>query len=266
MVARSTGSLRTLAIACAFVVALLCVVRVYGVRFVLFPTWVLRKDPPRPSLPDGEVWTLETDAGPIEAFFFPAAARAPTVIFAHGNGELIDDHLALARWYRAEGFTVLLPEYRGYGRSQGSPAEDSLVRDFVAFFDRLHGHAAVDARRIYFHGRSLGGAVLIAAASKRAPRAMVLESTFSSIRELARERGFPSFLVAESFDSLPALRSSSFPVLLIHGTRDDIVPFSHAEQLARTSTRHTLIQLECRHNDCPLATTDILRFLRSHAE
>jgi hypothetical protein len=241
-------------------------VRVYGVRFVLFPTWVLRKDPPRPSLLDGEVWTLETDAGPIEAFFFPAAPRAPTVIFAHGNGELIDDHLALARWYRAEGFTVLLPEYRGYGRSHGTPTEDSLVRDFVAFLDRLHGHAAVDPRRIYFHGRSLGGAVLIAAASKHAPRAMVLESTFSSIRELARERGFPGLLVAASFDSQSALRNAPFPVLLIHGTRDDIVPFTHAERLAQATTRHTLVPLDCRHNDCPLATADVLRFLRAHAE
>jgi fermentation-respiration switch protein FrsA (DUF1100 family) len=266
MLGRSKGALRALAIAGAFVVALLCVVRIYGVQFVLFPTWVLRKDPPRPSLPDGEAWTLETDAGPVEAFFFPAAARAPTVIFAHGNGELIDDHLALARWYRAQGFTVLLPEYRGYGRSRGSPTEDSLVRDFVAFFDRLHGHSAVDSRRIYFPGRSLGGAALIAAASKRAPRAMVLESTFSSIRELARERGFPSFLVADSFDSLPALRNVSFPVLLIHGTRDHIVPFSHAEQLARATSRPTVVPLDCRHNDCPLATADILRFLRSHAE
>jgi pimeloyl-ACP methyl ester carboxylesterase len=258
--------LRPILIACAFGVALLCVVRVYGVRFVLFPTWVLRKDPPQPSLPDGEVWTLDTDAGRVEAFFFPAASRAPTVIFTHGNGELIEDHLALARWYCTQGFTVLLPEYRGYGRSQGTPTEDSLVRDFVAFFDRLHGHPAVDSSRIYFHGRSLGGAVAVAAASKRAPRAMVLESTFSSIVELARERGFPSFLVAKSFDSRSSLRNSSFPVLLLHGTRDDIVPFVHARQLAEVIPRHTVVPLDCRHNDCPLATSDILRFLRNHAE
>jgi len=143
------------------------VTRVYGVRFVLFPTWALAKAPPRPALDHGEVWTLDSDEGTIEAFFFPAGPSAPAVILAHGNAELIDDQLERAGWYRTQGFTVLIPEYRGYGRSKGSPSEDAVVHDFVAFYDRLRTQPAVDPARIYFHGRSLGGAVAAAAVERR---------------------------------------------------------------------------------------------------
>ncbi|HYO94352.1 MAG TPA: alpha/beta fold hydrolase [Polyangiaceae bacterium] len=244
-------------------VLLLLVIRTYGVRYVLFPTWALRSQPARPVLEKGEVWTLDTQQGSVEAFFFPAAARAPTVLFAHGNGELIDDNRSLAAWYQEHGFSVLMPEYRGYGRSQGTPSNDTLVADFVTFYDRLRAHPAVDAKRIYFHGRSLGGAVAAGAAAKRAPRALILESTFVSVRQLARERRVPAFLVAASFDTEVALRNVRMPVLLIHGRDDELVPAQHAQQLASRLPQHTLLLLDCAHNDCPLQEAAILRFLRA---
>ncbi len=75
------------------------VTRVYGVRSVLFPTWMLRKVTAHPLLEHAEVWTLTADGATVEAFFFPAGRHASTVIFAHGNGELIDDELKRAGWY-----------------------------------------------------------------------------------------------------------------------------------------------------------------------
>lgn len=256
-----TKLLRPAVIVVGFALLILFGVRVYGVRVVLFPTWALPKAPPQPSLDRGEVWTLDTDEGIVEAFFFPAAQRAATIIFTHGNGELIDHHVPLGSWYRQQGFSVLLPEYRGYGRSAGTPSKDAIVRDFVAFYDRLRTHPAVDPRYIYFHGRSLGGAVAAAAAVQRAPEAMVLESTFTSVRQLARDRGIPAFLVGNSFDSETALRNAEFPVLLIHGTHDDIVPARHAAHLASVIPRHTVLMLTCGHNDCPFQQSAILHFL-----
>jgi pimeloyl-ACP methyl ester carboxylesterase len=262
--ANATRLLRAALIVVGFGLLFLVLIRQYGVRYLLFPTWVLVRHPPRPALDRGEVWTLETDEGAVEAFFFPAeASLAPAILFAHGNGEIIDDNLRISEWYRDHGFSILLPEYRGYGRSRGTPAKDSIVRDFVAFYDRLRSHPRVDATRIYFHGRSLGGAVAAAAAVERPPRGLVLESTFTSVRQLARDRRLPGFLVADSFDSEAALKGTSVPVLLIHGRQDDIVPARHALQLASIIPHHTLVMMNCAHNDCPLAETQILHFLNS---
>ncbi len=162
---------------------------------------------------------------------------------------------------QGHGFSVLLPEYRGYGRSGGTPTQAAVVSDFVAFYDRLRGNPAVDASHIYFHGRSLGGAVACAVALERRPRALILESTFTSVRQLARERDVPSFLVADSFDSEAAIAGSTLPVLLIHGRQDTIVPVQHAVTLASALPNHTLLLLSCGHNDCPLPASEILQFL-----
>ena len=126
-------ALRVLRAGLALISAL--IVPIYGVSFVLFPTRMLAKAPARPVLAEGEVWALETEQGTVEAFFFPAGPRAPALVFCHGNAELIDYQRARAGWYRQHGFSVLLPEYRGYGRFQGTPSQAALVTDFVAFYD-----------------------------------------------------------------------------------------------------------------------------------
>jgi hypothetical protein len=113
------------------------------------------------------------------------------------------------------------------------------------------------------HGRSLGGAVAAGAAAKRPPSALILESTFVSVRQLARERRIPAFLVGASFDSEAALRNAPMPVLLIHGRDDKLIPAQHARQLAALIPQHSLLLLDCAHNDCPLQEQAILRFLRA---
>jgi pimeloyl-ACP methyl ester carboxylesterase len=261
----TTRFIRPTLVLAGLALLLLLVARVYGVRFMLFPTWMLPPAPPRPTLDRGEIWTLGTDQGDVEAFFLPAGSRAPTVIITHGNVELIDDYRTVGDWYRRQGFTVLIPEYRGYGRSEGAPSKNALVADFLAFYDRLKSHPAVDSTQIFFYGRSLGGAVAASAATARPPRALVLESTFASVRQLARERRFPGFLVGDSFDSEVALKDAPFPVMLLHGRHDDIVPVHHVERLAAIIPRSTVLLLNCGHNDCPRSDSEIVRFFHLHA-
>ena len=261
----TTRFLRPMLVLAGLAVLLLLLVRVYGARFMLFPTWLLPPHEPRPELARGEVWTLNTSQGDVEAFFFPANPGAPSVIILHGNVELIDDYRPVAEWYQKQGFTVLLPEYRGYGRSQGMPSKGAIIADVTAFYDRLRNHAGVDSSQIYFHGRSLGGAVAAAVAVTRPPKALALESTFTSVRQLARERHVPGFLVGDSFDSEAALRRAPFPVLLIHGRHDDIVPVHHIDRLAASIPQSTVLLLDCGHNDCPRSDTEIARFFRSVA-
>src|SRR5690349_19671976 len=119
-------------------------------RKLLFPSHLVKLRGPR-SLPvAGESWWLDTEQGRVEAWFLPAHGAAPhtprpLVMFAHGNGELIDDWPSLLAPYRARGMHLLLPEYRSYGRSAGTPDERALVSDLRALLARAAGDARVDA-------------------------------------------------------------------------------------------------------------------------
>src|SRR5688572_30017025 len=99
-------------------------------RKLVFPTHLMRLRQ-QPSLPaEGESWWIDTPEGRVEGWFLPAQGAStprPLVLFAHGNGELIDDWPELLAPYRAQGVHVLLPEYRSYGRSGGTPGERALV-------------------------------------------------------------------------------------------------------------------------------------------
>ena len=108
-----------------------------------------------------EVW-IDTPEGKVEAWFLPGEGvnrelPGPAVLFAHGNAEVIDNNLDLMRGYSQLGISVMACEYRGYGRSAGSPSQSAITEDFIRFFDALVAMPEVDRSRIFFNGRSLGG-------------------------------------------------------------------------------------------------------------
>ena len=194
--------------------------------------------------------------GPVEGWLLPgdgvsAARPGPAVIFAHGNAELIDYWTEVMARYRRLGVSVLLPEYRGYGRSAGSPSQGAITEDFIRFHDRLAARPEVDARRIVFHGRSLGGGAVCALASHRRPAALILQSTFTSVRRMARRFLMPGVLVRDPFDNLAVVRELGCPLLIVHGTRDRLIPFSQAEELRDAAPGARLVSYPADHNTTP---------------
>jgi fermentation-respiration switch protein FrsA (DUF1100 family) len=239
----------------AGVVAVVAVLVVVGIlslqRFFTFPRHALRgREAPPPSV---EVLWIDTPEGRVEGWFLPAtqAGPRPVVVFAHGNGELIDDWPASLAPYRAMGVSVLLVEYRGYGRSAGSPSEDAITEDFVAFHDLVAARPDVDAARFVYHGRSMGGGAVCALAARRPPAALVLQSTFTSLAAVMRRFGIPRLLVLDPFDNVAVLGALSSPVLVIHGTSDALIPPDHARALAAAAAQGTLVWFEGGHNDPP---------------
>jgi fermentation-respiration switch protein FrsA (DUF1100 family) len=215
-----------------------------------------------PGPPDGvtSLWSPAPDGTRVEAWFFAAedvsAERpGPVVVFFHGNGELIDDQLPLAAFYVAQGVSVLLPEYRGYGRSPGTPSQAAIVADMTRIYDELAARPEVDRGRIVFHGRSLGGGVAAALAAARPPAALILESTFTSLAALARTRGLPESLCLQR------------PVLILHGADDVLIPAAHGRSLHASAPGSTYVELPGHHNDFPLDRVAyeaaIVGFLRS---
>ena len=255
--------------AVTFAVALFAVASAYVGGMVLFQRRLLF---PRPSVvgaperPEDalQVW-LPTSAGQVEAWYLaPAGAPAwpaPTIIFFHGNGELIDflpaDFAEPRRW----GVGVLLVEFPGYGRSGGAPSQHTITEVVLAAHDWTQTQEMIDSRRVIAYGRSLGGAAAAILAAQRSTAALVLESTFTSVRTFAHDFWLPEFAVLDPFDTLSLLISYGGPVLILHGNRDEIVPLHHAEELVRVARHSEFELLSCGHNDCPRPWSRVRTFL-----
>lgn len=201
--------------------------------------------------------------GRARGVFLPSATAtpAPALLFFHGNGETIAQHLGGFDALRAAGLHVLFVELPGYDGADGAPEFDSLVEASTAAYDWLARQPAVDAGRIVALGRSIGGASAAELTRHRPLAALMLLSTFASMADLANDRLLPAWLVRDRFDS--ASRVAAFPraVLLMHGDNDGLIPPAHARKMAAASPRTTLYCEACGHDDCAYFTRDFARLV-----
>jgi uncharacterized protein len=164
------------------------------------------------------------------------AARARTLghlLFCHGNAGNVGDRVDHAALLSAIGFDVLLFDYRGYGHSTGKPNEEGTYSDARAALAALLDQPETDAARVLYLGESLGGAVALALALESPPAGLVLQSTFTSIRDAGRVHYpfIPAPLIPDAYPSLRLIRRLDAPLLVLHGERDEVVPVSHGRAL-----------------------------------
>lgn len=233
-------------------------------RSMMFPGASLATSATDRSSPQGvESVPIPFSGGTVEGWFVGTSASAPSpaIIFAHGNAEIIDYGLRDALAFSGLGAAVLLVEYPGYRRSDGSPSRESIGEVFLAAYDWLANRSDVDGRRIAGFGRSLGSGAIGDLSRQRPLKALVLQSPFASVAHFARQYRVPSFLIRDDFDNVAAVSDFAGPVLLIHGVDDAIIPFAHSEQLAAISPDVELVPLDCSHNDCPPDWAEFLAVL-----
>jgi fermentation-respiration switch protein FrsA (DUF1100 family) len=225
-------------------------------RRVLFPRHLTEHPSNTENIPGLEKIWVSTSFGKIETWFLPKTAGrvtepAPAVIFAHGNGELIDFWPHELKKLNRLGIGVLLVEYPGYGRSKGSPSQKNITEAFTGAYDVLVTREDVDSSRIVLLGRSVGGGAVCRLAANRPSAALILMSSFISIRSMASKYLVPYFLVRDPFDNLAIVRTYQGPVLVVHGRYDEIIPFSHGKTLFQAAKQGKIITYESGHNDCP---------------
>jgi fermentation-respiration switch protein FrsA (DUF1100 family) len=256
----------------AAAIALVAVLAYWALLF-LAQRWVLFPAPfaaggVQPGGPGVERTWLERPGLRAEAWLLPArrapSGGAPLLVFAHGNGELIDHWAQELETAREWGLAVLLVEYPGYGRSAGTPSQDSITHALVAAHDWALSRPGVDGRRVVGWGRSLGGGAICALAQERPLAALVLESTFTSVRAMAARFGLPGFLVRDPFDNRSVVSSFGGPLLLLHGERDEMIAPAHARELHAAAPGSELVVMPCGHNDCPRPWEVVGRFLARH--
>lgn len=198
--------------------------------------------------------TLGTeDHTEIEAWWIPyrgpAEDRGVTVITFHGNAGTMSDRLEHTRLLHDLGVSVLTVEYRGYGNSEGQPSEAGLALDARAGLAEARRRAPTN--KVVIHGRSLGGAVATQLAASESVDGLILESTFTSLGDMAGLTAIPLArrLVAYNFDSLTLIGTVDAPVLVIHGEEDELVPISMGERLRDAAEADWLAIPGGLHND-----------------
>jgi fermentation-respiration switch protein FrsA (DUF1100 family) len=186
--------------------------------------------PPRDRYPQNEQVLLIPRAagGNVAAIHLRNPAARYTILFSHGNAEHIVHGSEFLEAMRDAGFSVLAYDYSGYGLSTGRPSERAAYADVEAAYDYLVRSAGVPADRIILHGRSLGGAVAADLASRRPAAGLVLESTFTSAFRVVRPYPILPFDRFRTDGKLPRVR---MPVLVIHGTDDEVIGFWHGQRL-----------------------------------
>jgi fermentation-respiration switch protein FrsA (DUF1100 family) len=226
-------------------------------RAVLFPrSYAQTMDSPGEGVVGLEQIWLETDEGNVEGWFVPgrgvtADRPGPLVIYAHGNAEVIDYFPYVLAPYTARGVSLMLIEFRGYGRSAGSPSQKRITEDYVHFYDLIATRPEVDRDRIIFHGRSVGAGVVCSLARHRSPAMMILQSPFSSVRSMMARYLVPPFLCLDPFDNAAVVRQFDGPILIMHGRRDEVIPFAHGRSLHALATAGVFSEFDCGHNDFP---------------
>jgi fermentation-respiration switch protein FrsA (DUF1100 family) len=178
-----------------------------------------------------DVW-LQADSGVrLHAWLVKRAQSRLITLFFHGNAGNITHRFASAQQILSAGSSILMIDYRGYGKSSGFPTENGLYADAQAAYDYLL-RSGYQPPQIVIHGESLGTSVAIHLASRRRCAALILEAPFSSAQDVARTvLPFVGPLVIHSFDSLSSIGAVTAPKLFIHGDRDDIVPIRLGQKL-----------------------------------
>lgn len=227
------------------VLAVYATVRIYNIwdtqRDSIFePDPVLQTTPARLGAPFEELHIPSgngTEHGELHAWWIPAEKHAaPTVLYLHGNARNIAHNLESVLRYRELGCNLLLVDYRGYGKSTGGkPSENKVYEDAEAAWQYLLKQRGVRPQQTFIYGLSLGSAIAVDLAVRHPEAAgLIMESSFTSMRamgELRYEFLPVDLLLNQRFETLQKIQQLKIPVLLIHGTWDQRIPYEMSQRL-----------------------------------
>jgi fermentation-respiration switch protein FrsA (DUF1100 family) len=225
---------------------------------------------PQPASYGAELPGLRTIAAPdgvqLAVLHLPNPTARHTIFYFHGNAEDLGDVAPILRRLQSAGFGVLAFDYRGYGRSSGRPSEESINTDTRTVLAYAAAQLGVSSQNCVLVGRSVGSGPAVALAAHAPVAGLVLVSPFTSAFRVVTHVKLIPF---DRFDNLTAIREVHCPVLIFHGTADQVIPFAHGEKLfaaASEPKRHVWIE-HAGHNDIfQIAGPEIVHEISSFAQ
>lgn len=229
------------------------VILIFQTNFVYAPHREMITDPGKIGLEFENVRLITRDSVRLFGWFIPGTENNPVILFCHGKAGNISHRLETIRIFNRIGLSVFIFDYRGYGLSEGKPTEKGTYWDAEAAWAYLIHQRRIPASEIIVFGRSLGGAIAAWLAHIFKPKALIVESAFTSIQDVAAEM-FP-FLPVRKFSTIhyntaEYIHAANCPVMVIHSRQDETVPFWHADELFQAAVEpKTLLEIKGRHND-----------------
>jgi len=222
-------------------------------ELIYYPTQDIDRTPQSIGLEYSNIEIDTPDGVRLHGWFTPCDSARGIIILFHGNAGNISNRVSSVEIYHQMQFASIVFDYRGYGKSSSKPSEEGLYSDAEAVYRYVIDSLNFDKSKIIFHGRSLGGAVAIHSTMKFQPKLLIVESTFTSIRDLGKDLYpyLPIGLLSRSkFHSFDKISNIHCPILLIHSRDDELINYSHAEKLfARADHPKEILTIDGTHND-----------------
>ena len=227
-------------------------------KLIFFPDSTIKSTPQKHDLNYQDVW-IDIEQEKIHGWWIPAKNEsAPVLLYFHGNGSNNGDLVDFAWTIHQLGLSILLIDYRGYGKSSPIfPNETRVYQDAEAAWQYLTDTQKIEPAKIVTYGHSLGGAIAIDLAKKHPEMAgLITEGTFTSIKSVA-EYSYPldifplNLLITQRFDSIAKIKSLQVPLLMFHGTLDEVIPLFMAKELfaAAPEPKQLVIIPNANHNN-----------------
>jgi len=223
-------------------------------RYIFFPTSEIEMTPAHMGLDYEDVFFSTVNDNLLHGWYVPGSGNGAWLWF-HGNGGNVSHRVTeLEQLHHRLGVDLLIFDYQGYGRSQGRPSEGGTYQDARAALAYLQQHHGRNAGPIVYYGHSLGTAIAVELAVEHPPAGLVLVSPFTSVKDMSR-LAFPwlpvSWLLKDKYNTLGRIPSVRGPLLILHGSQDELVPVSHGAKLFEAATEPKSFQAlpQAGHND-----------------
>ena len=234
---------------------------IFQKHLIYFPDKQLVFTPDIALLEYEDIYMQTRDGLKIHGWYIPADSAERVLIFCHGNAGNISHRIASIQIFHQLGLNILIFDYRGFGRSEGTPDEQGTYLDAEAAWHYLTESKGYRASQIVVFGRSLGTGIASWLAREKRPSSLILESSFTSMPDLAA-RLYPLFparwLSRYSYPTRENLKHLSLPVLFIHSPGDEIIPYELGrENYAIAREPKTFLEISGSHNDGFLVSGEI---------
>ncbi|MFC1907732.1 alpha/beta hydrolase [Chloroflexota bacterium] len=226
---------------------------IFQSHYIYYPERVLSVTPHSIGLQFERVSFETMDGVKLSGWFVPSAGDRGVMLFCHGNAGNISHRLESIQIYHQLGLDVFIFDYRGYGQSEGKPSERGTYSDVDAAWQYLVKRRQINPNRMIIFGRSLGGAVAAWQARNHTPKALILESTFTSVPDIAAKL-YPflpvKLLSRFKYDTMGYLDRVKCPVLIVHSRNDEIMPFKHGQRLFEVAREpKEFLEISGSHNE-----------------